>query len=431
MPNPENIPWKMVPSDLGEVPFYVIQFDKDGNCSSPAALDHLIETSKTKTDVFVFSHGWNNDWGSATSRYDRFVQHFIDVRRQRWNPPARTFAPVLAGVFWPSTALVTPGERGPDIAAGGLAESEVAALADVLEPDDKARLQEIASEPSAASAADLAEILAPLVAGGTDEVGADGGPVTPDDLLAVWAAVAEEATPEPAQPVGGFIDDEPAVLSEPTEAGWNPIRVIRDGIRATTVLLMKDRAGRVGGTGVAQMLRRLADASTDTRISLAGHSYGAKVVLSALCNGPAPSRKIDSVLLLQPALSCYAFTADMDGRPGGYRQAFDRVRLPIITTRSLNDDPLRKFFHLAVRRKSDLAEAVIAADQPPSKFAALGGYGPQGVDAEWIPMPKVGEPYPLSAARRIIAVEGTPFITSHGAVETPETAWALLSQVRG
>jgi hypothetical protein len=430
MTNPENIPWKMVPSELGDVPFYVIQFDKDGNCTSPAALDHLVESSKTKTDVFVFSHGWNNDWGSATSRYDRFVRHFVDVRRQRWNPPTRGFAPVLAGVFWPSTALVAPGERGPDIAAGGLADPDVAELADALEPGDKARLQEIASEPSADGAADLAKILAPLAAGGTDEVSADGGPVAPDDLLAVWAAVAREATPEPA---GGFIDDEPAVVAEGPEAAFsfNPIQLIRDGIRTTTVLLMKDRAGRVGGTGVAQMLRRLADASSETRISLAGHSYGAKVVLSALSSGPAPSRKINSVLLLQPALSCYAFTADLDGKPGGYRPALDRVRLPIITTRSQHDDPLRKFFHLAVRRKSDLAEAVIAADQPPSKFSALGGYGPQGVDAEWIPMPKVGESYPLSTARRIIAVDGTPFIASHGAVETPETAWALLSQVRG
>ena len=76
-----------------------------------------------------------------------------------------------------------------------------------------------------------------------------------------------------------------------------------------------------------------------------------KVVLSALCNGPAPSRKVDSVLLLQPALSCYAFTADLDGKPGGYRPAFDRVRLPIITTYSGHDEPLTKVFHLAVRRQ--------------------------------------------------------------------------------
>ena len=193
---------------------------------------------------------------------------------------------------------------------------------------------------------------------------------------------------------------------------------------------MKDRAGRVGGNGVARMLREIADGCPGARISLAGHSYGAKVVLSALCNGPAPSRIVDSVLLLQPALSCYAFTAGLDGHVGGYRPALDRVREPIVTTYSRNDVPLTRFFHLAVRRKSDLAEAQIAG-QPPSKFAALGGFGPQGVEADWIEMPAEGEPYPLAVDRRIIAVDGTRFISGHGAVETPQTAWALLSQVRG
>ncbi|MYR07387.1 hypothetical protein GTV32_14195 [Gordonia sp. SID5947] len=429
MTTADNIPWQTVPSDLGDVPFYVIQFDKDGVCTSPAALDHLVETSKSKTDVFVFSHGWNNDWESATDRYDRFVNEFVAVRRQHWNPPTREFAPVLAGVFWPSTALVAPWERGPDIAADGLADSDVGALADVLDPADAARLQAIVADPTLAGVDDLATLLAPVVAAGIDEVGAGGAAVTKEDLRAVWEEI--ESTTGLDQPPDGFIDE--GAAAGPPEAAFrfNPIQLIRDGIRATTVLLMKDRAGRVGGTGVAQMLQRLADASAEPRISLAGHSYGAKVMLSALCNGPAPSRLIDSVLLLQPALSCYAFTANLDGRPGGYRPALDRVRLPIITTRSRHDDPLRKFFHLAVRRKSDLAEAVIAAEQPPSKFAALGGYGPQGVDAESIVMPDVGETYPFSTTKRIIAVEGTPFIASHGGVETPQTAWALLSQVRG
>ena len=280
MTNTENIPWKTLASDLGDVPFYVIQFDEHGKCTSPVALDHLVETSKTKTDVFLFSHGWNNDWGAATSRYDRFVQRFVDVRSQQWNPPSRTFAPVLVGVFWPSAALVAPSERGPDIAAGGLTDPDVVALADVLEPDKKARFLRIVSEPSGEDAAELAAILAPLVSGGSDELGSDGGPVSPDDLLEVWRAVADQGPAEPDQPPGGFIDDGPqapgGMRTEPAAAGWNPIQLIRDGIRATTVLLMKDRAGRVGGTGVAQMLHRLADASTETRISLAGHSYGAR-----------------------------------------------------------------------------------------------------------------------------------------------------------
>jgi hypothetical protein len=46
-------------------------------------------------------------------------------------------------------------------------------------------------------------------------------------------------------------------------------------------------------------------------------------------------------------------------------------------------------------------------------------------------MPATGERYPLAGDHRIIAMDGTRFISGHGAVETPETAWALLSQVRG
>ena len=210
----------------------------------------------------------------------------------------------------------------------------------------------------------------------------------------------------------------------PTRPAFNPLAWIRDGVRAFTVLQMKDRAGKVGANGVALMLRALAD-DTEARIHLVGHSYGAKLLMSALCIGAAPSRDVDSVLLLQPAFSCYGFTDDLEGRPGGYRTAIDRVRQPIIATRSDHDTPLRRLFHLAVRRSSDLAEAQIAGE-PPSKFAALGGYGPQWVPggAEWIDLPDVGDPYPATT-KRIYGVNGTAYISSHGAVETRQTAWAL------
>jgi hypothetical protein len=427
-----NIPWKVLSTPLGDVPFYVIEFNEHGGCTSPQALEQLLK-EQNRTDFFLFSHGWNNDWRAATDRYDRFISRFIEVRQANWNPPGRDFRPVCVGVFWPSAALVAPWEHAPVIAGGdGPADPDVAALAGALDPGARARLLAISADPGASEddAAELAEILAPLLAGGDDEIGAGGGAASPGDLLKVWKA-ARVPGAVPAGAPGGFIDDDaPAVGAAPDAAGWNPLSPIRDGIRLTTVLLMKDRAGRVGGTGVAQMLRDIIDGCPDARVSLAGHSYGAKVVLSALCNGPAPSRRVDSVLLLEPALSCYAFTADLQGHPGGYRSALDRVREPLITTYSSNDVPLRWFFHLAVRRSSDLAEAVIAG-QPPSKFAALGGYGPQGVDAEWIDMPGTGQAYPAAGGNRIVAVNGTRFISGHGAVETPETAWALLSQVRG
>jgi len=42
MTSQEHIPWKVVPSDLGDVPFYIVQFDDRGNCTSPAALEHRV-----------------------------------------------------------------------------------------------------------------------------------------------------------------------------------------------------------------------------------------------------------------------------------------------------------------------------------------------------------------------------------------------------
>lgn len=433
---PENIPWKTLQTDAGEVPFYIIQFDEGGECTSPAALDDLVRVTKGKTDVFLFAHGWNNDWADATARYDEFAELFVAACQKHWPNPNRTYQPVLAGVFWPSAILTAPWEHAPDIAGLDPLEADLRVLDDVLSVEDAATLRALAADPAATTddALQAAKILAAALEPGGDDLGSEATapPIAPADLLAVWQK-APFAEPAPEGDEGGFIADEEeargVATAEPDEAGWNPLRWIRDGIRAFTVLQMKDRAGRVGGNGVASMLRELA--KPDIRIHLIGHSYGCKVVMSALCHGDAPKHKVDSILLLEPAFSCYGFTHEIDGHPGGYRTALKRVRQPIITTRSEHDTPLRKLFHLAVRRSSDLGEAQIAG-QPPSKFAALGGYGPYEVPegVEWIDLPDDGEPYP-STANRIYAVDGTAYIAGHGAVETPQTAWALLTQVMG
>ena len=46
-------------------------------------------------------------------------------------------------------------------------------------------------------------------------------------------------------------------------------------------------------------------------------------------------------------------------------------------------------------------------------------------------MPAVGAAYPAEGSHRIVAVEGSAFIPDHGTVEVPESAWALLTQLRG
>jgi pimeloyl-ACP methyl ester carboxylesterase len=207
-----------------------------------------------------------------------------------------------------------------------------------------------------------------------------------------------------------------------------------------TVWRMKDRAGTVGAQGVGPLLCDALEATkgAQTSFHLVGHSYGAKVMLSALAHPTALQRPVSSLLLLQPAVSnrCFAADADGNGHPGGYHGVFERVRLPIVTTFSQHDFPLRQTFHLAVRRKSDIGEQRIAAGEP-SPFAALGGYGPSdsggiGAAARVLPIRDVGSPYEELDERdlELIALDGSRTIDGHGDISNPSTWWALYEQAR-
>jgi pimeloyl-ACP methyl ester carboxylesterase len=164
-------------------------------------------------------------------------------------------------------------------------------------------------------------------------------------------------------------------------------------------------------------------------VHLIGHSYGGKVILSALAAKPH-ARNVDSVLLLQPAMSYLCFAADVDGHPGGYRAALSRTEQPIMTTFSRNDIPLTRFFQWAARRTSDLGEVQIAG--VPSRYAALGGFGPGGMDGEAVAVPARLPAEPYAAAPpgiRIVAVESSEFISGPGDISNDATHWMLLNQI--
>lgn len=434
-------PWKTVSGPGGSTaPFYMIRYDKRGACMSPASLDHLVEAAADATDVFLFSHGWNNDWAGATSRYEEFIEQFTQVRAREWEPPGRAFRPVLVGIHWPSTALVSRDERGPDIAGGGPdagpePDPGLELLAEGLNADQATRLYELADRPelSGAEALELATLVAPVLAGAEDELG-EGPQVEPDpeQLVRLWASIPAEQGLGPTTR-GGYVDDEPQPDgpppgTDPQAAGWLDVLNPRNAIRSATVLLMKDRAGRVGAAGVRDMLHRLLGASTDARVRLIGHSYGGKVVLSALAAGNAPTRPVESVLLLQPATSARCF-ADPDGSTpaGGYRPALARSRQPVMTTFSRHDVPLTQLFHVAARRASDRREAVIAG--APSEYAALGGFGPQDTSSVTVVDARTAPQRYTLPATELLAVRSDSVISGHGDVQNAATAWALLCQV--
>lgn len=115
--------------------------------------------------------------------------------------------------------------------------------------------------------------------------------------------------------------------------------------------------------------------------------------------------------------------------PGGYRPALERSRQPIRATFSRFDQPLTRFFHLAVRRSTDLGELRIAGT-PPSRYSALGGYGPaEEDDVGWVQAQLPGSRYSGPAGARIWGVEASDVISGHGDVSNPATWWMLWDQV--
>lgn len=426
-----------------EVPFYIIPFDKRGLCDGPETRRHLIRSVKegAYSDIFLFSHGWNNDWTVATRRYEDFLKGYMTMRRTYNLPMPAGYRPLLVGVFWPSTALVFgESEAGPKIAAGDPAavdeqvaheRREIRELADELPRDEARRFYELTQKPalSESEALTLADIARRFFYHETDEELETGAPLSEEEIVALWAAAAPESGEEDLEDFGTAGTGGPA---GPRAAGLGDLVKKLDPrniVRGLTVYQMKDRAGTVGAHGVGPMLRELL-AAGDSRLHLIGHSYGGKVVLSATSFGGDLPRKVESMLLLQPAVShlCFAETVPGTTHPGGYRPALARVRKPILATFSAHDFPLTKTFHLALRRRDDLGEVKIAgAGDPPSKYAALGGFGPRGAGERIIDIRDAGQPYDWPTGTAVIGLRGTRTIQGHGDISNESTWWALYS----
>jgi len=434
-------PYRIVSGQDGDrIPWYVVPFDRTGRCTGPRTADAAVEeaTSGRFTDVVIFSHGWNNTWQQATGHYASFVAGYLDQLGQ--HPPAGGVRrAMLIGLFWPSKLLVEDADRAPAIA--GTAElaavdserSEIGELGDLLDDAAASQFYELTQRDAVthAEAAELASMFLRLLADDQAEIEEDGS-LNPDEIAAAWAYDGDKRRERVADlDALGFGTGRPA-RPTPKVAGLPNALNPREIVRILSLWQMKARAGTVGSRGVSALLGDLA--ASDLRLHLVGHSFGAKLLLTALCT-PATLSPVSSVLLLQPAVShlCFADQVRSGGRPGGYRRALDRVNLPILSTFSHHDVPLTRFYRLAMRRRRHVGEPAIAAAPgvPPSRYAALGGVGPHPF-SERIGMLDVldpGQPYPAeSDAPDVYGVNAGRTISGHGDVSNPSTWW-LLSQL--
>jgi hypothetical protein len=346
------------------------------------------------------------------------------------------------GIFWPSQALSWfESEKGPDIAALDPAEQDAAMtastallrdIADELPPEQRTRFYELveSAQLEKAEATELAGMLSRLI--GEDDEASLADPPSADDLLVAAGAMAPE---EPDYDAVGTVEP----TGDAPQAAFGVGDVFkaldpRNLIKPFTVWQMKDRAGKVGSSGVAKLLDALLsataekDATPAARVHLVGHSFGCKIVMSATCAPAKLPRPVESALLFQPAISQYAFAPVVPERnvPGGFFKALQRIRRPIMATFSTHDGPLTGMFHLALRRHDDLGELKIAADTP-SRFGALGGYGPQASNATVLSILDPVNPYDFSGGNRIVGVDGSRTIGGHGDISHPSAWWLAYS----
>lgn len=421
---------------------YLLRYDNAGRLRSPRTETQLKESLGAASDVFLFSHGWNNVFATAAERYRGFIEGYIQQRQQYSLPVPAGYRPLMIGLTWPSTDFVLPWEAGPKIAAAGdpegpegaQAEQMLSFVTESLEPDGDATLTELVDGRTALDAGEArkaAEIV--LTALWPDADPEDGAPVpSVDEVLASWSAMNGVDALIPPDPdnfgtVGGdAISQGPAVAA-------GSLLDPRDLLRMATVWKMKARAGQVGACGAGPLVMHILGHSA-ARLHLVGHSFGARLLLSALAS-QQPARPAQSMLLLQAAVNrwCFASNVAGTGRIGGYVPVLNRVERPILTTFSAHDRALTKVFPLAMRG-GHLGEPDVAAFSKPELYGALGGLGPAGLGDLGATEPAAipgQEDYDLSSGRKVIAVDGgreidgRPAISGHGDISNPVTWWAL------
>ncbi|MBM9506119.1 serine-threonine protein kinase [Actinacidiphila acididurans] len=398
-------------------PHWDLTFDAGGD-PDPRLRDTLLGAVSDRTDLVLFTHGWNNDVSTACELYDRFFAFFPALLAGAGDP---RFG--YAGVHWPSmrfsdepipdfphTSSVPGPAGGLDAATrAGLARvfpgrlDTIDALAGLLErrPADPAELAEFAAlvrkltgaPPGDASGDDLGS-----AAGGEPEI-LTGRPVAvcrelADALQRAGADVApEEADPELFGGIGRRV--------------WDGAKEL---LRQATYYAMKRRAGTVGQAGLGPLLGAVARKAPHLRLHLVGHSFGARLVSYALAGLP-PDVTVASVTLLQGAFSHYTFSGPLpfDAAGGALHGMAARVSGPLVACHSSHDQALGVLYPIASRLAGE-DRSMLGLDD---RWGAMGHDGfrsPAGTTALSL-ADALARPFPV---RGCVSVDVSPVVCRGG-----------------
>jgi hypothetical protein len=434
-----------------DLQYRLVSFDEAGRerQSSTGALDseamvaQLRDASGPVTDVFFMAHGWKGDVPAAIEQFDNWLGAMLGDVGGRALADARVggFRPLIVGLHWPSqpwgeerlhvagsrSHLLGDNHNAVDFFAELIADTDAArdALALVLgAPTRYGDCQDLPSEVSDAydtlfrdsgltEDCDLADL--------------SNDQPSPWDADAIFRAALEVEAETPTRNLGGGLSD---LLLSP--------------LRQLSFWKMKNRARTVGESGAAGLLALLIGvAEPAVRFHLMGHSFGCIVVSAAVQAASAKPgwRSVDSLFLVQGALSLWAFARDVPGEDSsGYFHSILRDALvsgPMVATTSQYDSAVRRYYPIAARLAS---QATLSFADPP-KYGGIGTFGVRGVEAStFILKPgALTELYGL-AGRKVYNFEASQIIAygdgasgAHNDISHPELAhlaWELVAAAK-
>jgi hypothetical protein len=446
------MPLERVPA--ADIAYYLIAFDNKGKereegTGAPGGqlsqrlLDEL--RGNAITDVFIMSHGWMGDIPAAREQYARWIQAMgaCEKDRSRMRASRSQFEPLLVGLHWPSlpwgdeefgpaAGAFSLGVTGGTPAGGAVIDELIARYAERIAdtPVARAALATIFR----AALEDIAPAhLSPEVRIAYETLDAEAG------LGSDGAAGAPGSDREAFDPEQAYQATQAALQMD---FGGAAAGGLLAPLRNLSFWKMKDRARSFGETSAFALLSQIEQAKPTARIHLMGHSFGC-IVASAMIAGPGGrgtlQRPVDSLVLVQGALSLWSYCPDIPVAPGkaGYFRVLvgeRRVKGPILTTQSERDTALRVMYPAG----AGIARQIAYAPGELPRYGALGTFGIQGLDdgVANMPMLAVDGNYDFRPGM-IYNLDGTAYIRNgsgasgaHNDIANPEVAHAVWEAAR-